>query len=73
VTDDHVHYFTGIYQDGTHLAMWRCLRCQTEGGTTNASLSQVHFRAHWKTQACTRALHALREPEPFLGRNSWSG
>lgn len=58
--DERVTYWPDVYEDGTHLTMWRCERCKTVRGTTNASLSELHFGAHWKTPPCTRALQALR-------------
>lgn len=58
--DERVAYWPDIYEDGTPLVMWRCERCKTIKGTANASLSELHFRAHWKTPACTRALQAMR-------------
>lgn len=60
MSDGRVTYFPGVHEDGTRLVMWRCARCQTTKGTTNASLSELHFGAHWKTPPCTRALLALR-------------
>ena len=66
MTDNRAVYFTGIYRDGTTLHMWQCQRCRTTGGTTSQGLTALHFRAHWKTQACTRALLALQEPTTWL-------
>lgn len=66
VTDNRVLFFTGIYQDGTPVHMWQCQRCKTEGGSTSDALTALHFRTHWKTQACTRALLALKEPTTWL-------
>lgn len=59
--NERVTYWADTFEDGTPLTKWRCERCKTEGGTTNASLSELHFSAHWKSTTCNRALRALVE------------
>lgn len=61
MTDYRVVYFVSLYEDGTRITHWQCQRCKTIGGTTNQSLSELHFGAHWKGDTCNRALRMLRE------------